>query len=385
MAQDRERIAHIEAVLQEAGLDALFCTLPANVLLLSGYWPVVGSAVAIATRDGRVAVLAPEDERDLAGHGWATELRTYAPGSLAHLTSPAEAVRAPLGTLVRDLGLAQGRIGYEAGDAYEPASYAAMYLYGAAGSALLPAAAPDATPAAATGPLTRLRAVMTGAEVGRVRRACAVAGGAFDEGMRAVGAGRSEAAVAAAFQAPLSTLGLARVGVERAGGFAFCMSGPNAAAASGAYARTRNRELRAGDLVLVHCNSYVDGYWTDITRTYCIGEPDARAREMYAAICEAREAALAAIRPSVRASAVDAAARGVLTARGFGDHFTHGLGHNVGFSAISGEFPPRLHPASGDLLEVGMTFNVEPAIYIQGYGGCGTATWSPWGRMVRSF
>ena len=59
----------------------------------------------------------------------------------------------------------------------------------------------------------------------------------------------------------------------------------------------------------------------------------------------------------------------MLTAHGFGRQFTHGLGHNVGFSAISTEFPPRLHPASDDHLKVGMTFNVEPAIYIEGYGG----------------
>jgi Xaa-Pro aminopeptidase len=66
---------------------------------------------------------------------------------------------------------------------------------------------------------------------------------------------------------------------------------------------------------------------------------------------------------------VDRAAREVLAERGFGEYFTHGVGHNVGFSAISAEFPPRLHPASPDHLEIGMTFNIEPAIYIKGYGG----------------
>lgn len=119
----------------------------------------------------------------------------------------------------------------------------------------------------------------------------------------------------------------------------------------------------------MHCNSYVDGYWTDVTRTYCLGDPDRRQRAMYAAVFEARAAALAAIRPGARAAEVDAAARDVLTTRGFGPLFTHGLGHNVGFSAISTEYPPRLHPASQDRLEAGMTFNVEPAIYVDGYGG----------------
>src|SRR5579871_4374516 len=62
MVQSAERLARIREALVESGCDALLCTLPANVLLLSGYWPVVGSAVAVANRDGRVVVLAPDDE-----------------------------------------------------------------------------------------------------------------------------------------------------------------------------------------------------------------------------------------------------------------------------------------------------------------------------------
>jgi Xaa-Pro dipeptidase len=90
---------------------------------------------------------------------------------------------------------------------------------------------------------------------------------------------------------------------------------------------------------------------------------------MYEAIFAARSAALAEVRPGVRAAEVDGAARTVLEERGFGQYFTHGIGHNVGFSVISTDFPPRLHPASPDRLALGMTFNIEPAIYIEGYGG----------------
>jgi Xaa-Pro dipeptidase len=67
---------------------------------------------------------------------------------------------------------------------------------------------------------------------------------------------------------------------------------------------------------------------------------------------------------------VDRAARDVLEARGFGPNFTHGLGHNVGFAgAVSSRYPPHLSPTAMDRLEPGMTFNIEPAIYIEGYGG----------------
>jgi Xaa-Pro aminopeptidase/Xaa-Pro dipeptidase len=147
------------------------------------------------------------------------------------------------------------------------------------------------------------------------------------------------------------------------------MSGPNAYHAFAAYQRSRGRRLQSGDLVLVHCNSYVGGYWTDVTRTYCLGRPTGRQRQMYDAVFAAREAALAAICPGARASDVDRAARDVMRRRGFGDAFKHPTGHGVGFAAIDHNAPPRLHPASADVLEPGMVFNVEPGIYIQGECG----------------
>ena len=72
MQRDRERIALVRQALIDAGLDALVCSLPSDVLLLSGYWPVVGTAIVIVTRDAGVAVVAPADEEELAATGWGT-------------------------------------------------------------------------------------------------------------------------------------------------------------------------------------------------------------------------------------------------------------------------------------------------------------------------
>jgi Xaa-Pro aminopeptidase len=337
MTKGDDRIKRVTRALQQAGLDALVCTLPANVLLLSGYWPAVGSAVAVATRDGRVAILAPVDERELAGHGWATEERTYHPGSLARLTRPAEAVRDPLAMLLRDVGVYADALGTRM---TTPTNRRPMRRCICMGP---PAPEAALTPAAES--LTRLRSVKLPGEVGQMRLACALAHSAFTSGARRPRPSLGEPELAAAFARPLSVHGLNHAGVERAGGFTYCMSGPNSALAGSAYARTRAREPRAGDLVLVHCNSYVDGYWTDITRTYCLGAPGERQRAIYEAVFAARAAALAAILPRAQASEVDRAARAVLAERGFGKEFIHGLGHNLGFSAISTEFPPHLHLA----------------------------------------
>lgn len=367
---ENERIRRIRQALEREDMDALLCTLPAYVLLTSGYWPVIGTSFSLVTREGRCAVLAPQDEEELAKSGWADEVRTYSPASLERLQSVAEAAREPLHDLIQSLGVHCSRIGYERGAASEPASYAGMHLFGGQILEILRFAAPSAPLAPADNLLAALAAVKTADEVEKIRRACRIVASAFEVGRQEVAIGRSEAAVAAAFRAPLSIVGIGRDGVRRADGFAWCMSGSNSAEAGGAYARSRARNLERGDLVLVHCNSYADGYWTDVTRTYVAGEPESRQQRMYEAVFAAHEAALRAICPGVRASDVDRAAREVIHRHGFSDkEFKHSTGHGVGFAAISANARPRLHPKSEEILEEGMVFNVEPAIYIEGYGG----------------
>ncbi len=155
----------------------------------------------------------------------------------------------------------------------------------------------------------------------------------------------------------------------RCAGSAFCMSGPNAAKASAAYARTRHRTLERGDTVMIHCNSYVDGLWTDITRTYTLQPTDERQRKMRTAVLAARGAALECIKPGARAADVDAASRKTITNLGLAQRLRHGTGHGVGFSPMSAYSIPRLHMKSPDVLREGMVFNVEPAVYVNGYGG----------------
>ena len=370
MKRDIERIERIQRALQDAELDAVVCALPTNVLLLSGYWPVVGSSLAIATRNGRIVLLVPEDEQELTESGCADEVHTFPGGSLSNLKSIIEMAAPKLAKVLRDMGLEGGcALGYESGPIFEPSSYASMHLYGEAIHDLLDQAAPSVTISPARELLVRLRAILTANEVDRVRLACRIAEDAFNEGARKLRAGMRETEAAAQFRAPLSIMSADYQRVTRADGFAYCMSGLNSARAYAAYQRSRDRELARGDLVLVHCNSNADGYWTDITRTFHLGQVEERKREMYDAVFAARRAAIETIRAGVAAAEVDRAAREVLKQRGFGDRFKHGLGHGVGFAAINHNALPRLHPASIDVLEVGMVFNIEPAIYIDGYGG----------------
>lgn len=358
---DAERVARVREALQRAHLDAVVCTLPANVRMLSGYWPVSGAAIALFTREGAVALVVPEDERDFARQGWAELIESYLPASLESLQGLAEILPDPLNSAYRKLGLTgSSSVGVESGAEFDPSTYASNLSWGALLNSLLP---PDRK-TDATALLGDLKAVLTGPELDALRRACAIAGCAFGDVIRAIQPGAREYQAAAQLG---SRLNRGLIDGRRSGGFAWCMSGPNAAFAYRAYQVTGDREFEPGDSVLLHCNSYCAGMWTDVTRTVSL-DP-ARDEKMRSAISDARAAAIAAVRPGIEAHKVDHAAREVMQSRGFGKQFRHATGHGVGFAAIDHNARPRIHPLSQDLLESSMVFNIEPAVYIDGLSG----------------
>ena len=363
MDRDTERVTRITSAVTSEGLDALVCTLPENVLLLTGYWPVIGNAVAIATRDGAVGIIAPEDELDYARDSWADCIESFRPASLERIETALDAVSDAVRSVARRLQLnGRARVGFEGAGSFDPSSYASSFVYGPAIQWLLAAACDHATHVDATGLLDRLRSTLTGREVNCVRRACGIAERAFATVASHLEPGMTELSVASLLRGAL-------LGPERCDGFAYCMSGPNAARSYAAYQRSTDRAIEAGEFVLVHCNSQCDGFWTDITRTFVVGDMSDRQGEISDAILAATNAAFSAVRPGASASAVDRAARDVMSERGFAKEFKHATGHGVGFAAINHNALPRIHPASTETLEPGMVFNIEPAAYVDSKWG----------------
>jgi Xaa-Pro aminopeptidase len=107
----------------------------------------------------------------------------------------------------------------------------------------------------------------------------------------------------------------------------------------------------------------LDGYCSDGTRTFAIGEPGEEARAVYETVREAQQAALGAIRAGVKGEDVDKVARDVIDAAGHGDRFGHGLGHGVGLEVHEA---PRLSLRADDVLAAGEVVTVEPGIYLPG-------------------
>jgi Xaa-Pro aminopeptidase len=139
--------------------------------------------------------------------------------------------------------------------------------------------------------------------------------------------------------------------------------GPNSALP---HAVPGSRVVEAGLPVMIDMGLILDGYCSDMTRTFVVGEPDDRYLAIHRLVRKAQLAAMAEIRAGVAAARVDKTARDIIAAAGYGPAFGHSLGHGVGL-AVHEE--PRLSSRNGKKLRAGMVVTVEPGIYIHGWGG----------------
>jgi Xaa-Pro aminopeptidase len=132
------------------------------------------------------------------------------------------------------------------------------------------------------------------------------------------------------------------------------------------HAEPGDRVIEEGVLVTVDAGCIVEGYCSDCTRTFAVGEISERLQEIYALCLVAQLAGLGAVGPGVHGRDADAAAREIIGAAGLGEAFGHGLGHGVGIQIHEA---PTLRPESTDVLEARNVVSVEPGIYIPGEGG----------------
>ncbi len=132
------------------------------------------------------------------------------------------------------------------------------------------------------------------------------------------------------------------------------------------HARAGDRVLRHGDLVTLDLGCTVKGYHSDLTRTVALGRTTRKMREIYGVVREAQAAAIDAAHGGMLARELDAVARNVIAGAGFGDAFSHSLGHGLGLNIHE---RPRVSALSKDTLVPGCVVTVEPGIYLPGWGG----------------
>ena len=220
------------------------------------------------------------------------------------------------------------------------------------------AALPQAEQSLAGAVLGGLRMRKSPAEVDALRRA----GAAIDRVHRRMGEwlrpGRTEREVARDIAAAIIEEG--HVTCD----FAVVGAGPNGASP---HHDVSDRVIRRGDQVVVDIGGTTEeGYCSDSTRNYSLGEPGEAFRELYAVLLRAQRTQTEAVRPGITAQELDAVGRDIIEDAGYGDHFIHRTGHGIGMETHE---EPYIVAGSDLVLEPGMAFSIEPGIYLSGRFG----------------
>jgi Xaa-Pro aminopeptidase len=206
------------------------------------------------------------------------------------------------------------------------------------------------------------RMIKDASEIATLRDAAARLDQVMPAALASVRAGETERRIAGAIEA-----GIREAGYERMAFDTIVASGPHSAMP---HYRAGARALAPGDLLVLDFGGVLDGYCCDLTRTVSIGAPSHEARRVYDAVLNAHAAAIAAVKPGIDSSAVDAVARNVLIERGLGEAFGHGTGHGLGLDVHE---EPRIGKPRTDMPSVvlapGMVFTIEPGAYLPGFGG----------------
>jgi Xaa-Pro aminopeptidase len=206
----------------------------------------------------------------------------------------------------------------------------------------------DATPF-----LNHERMVKTPRELDWMRMACAITDRALEASFERLHTGMTEIDLAAIITSELQAKG-------GEAGFAGVLFGERATLPHG---RAGERKLKPGEGVLVDTGTKIHDYYSDLTRTVFYGEPNGRQKKLYNLVYEANRVAYEAVRPGLSCGSLDAIARKVIDDAGLGECFIHRLGHGVGLEVHE---PPYIVRNNDLELEPGMTFTIEPGIYISG-------------------
>jgi Xaa-Pro aminopeptidase len=328
------RLDRLRAGFSAAGCDALLVTDLTNIRWLTGFTGSAGRLLVTATSallvtDGRYTAQA-RAQLDASGADVGLEIRS------------AE----QLELLARAAGPV-ARLGLEAASITWAEQRAVAAAFGA-----------GVEPVPTDGLVERLRMVKDDAEVARMGAAAAAADAALAAVVPTIVAGVTEREIALGLEVAMRHAGAAGPAYET-----IVASGPNAALP---HARPTDRRLEQGDLLIIDVGSVVDGYRSDMTRTFVLGEPTAEQRRLLDAVTEAQALGVAAVAEGVALREVDRVCREHLVGLGLGEAFSHGTGHGVGL-VIHEE--PRVNDRATGTLAPGHVVTVEPGVYLPGVGG----------------
>lgn len=334
------RIRHLQRQLEQEGLDCLALVPGANLFYLTGlsFHLSERPIVALFPVDAPPAIVLPAlEEPKLAPWGGALQAYPYPDEQ-----GPAAAFQQACAALE----LAQARIGVE-GLRMRVIEVRLLERY-----------APDCQLIPADEVMETLRIAKDAAEIVQMRRAVAVVEAALRAVLPQIRPGMTEREVAGRLMVEILRGGSEGMPFEP-----IVVAGPNAASP---HAVPTDRPIRPGETVIIDGGAMVGGYVSDITRTVALGGLPEEMLRIYEVVRQANEAGRSAVRPGQAAQEVDRAARAVIRKAGYGDFFLHRTGHGLGLEIHE---PPYIVEGNRQSLQAGMTFTVEPGIYLPGRGG----------------
>jgi Xaa-Pro aminopeptidase len=340
-----QRHARIRESLETLNLDALIVTPSANIRYLSNHAGTAG--ILVMTRDAAHLLIDFRYQESVR----ALQASPFACPALRMWDVPASYEEALIGCL-SEIGVTT--VGFEA--AHVTVARHEWWRETIAGRGL------DITLRSTERIVEQARIIKDASEVAILRDAAARLEQVMPAVLAAVREGETERRIAGAIEAAMREAGYERLAFDT-----IVASGPHSAMP---HYRAGTRALAAGDLLVLDFGGVLDGYCCDLTRTVSIGPPSREVRRVYDAVRDAHAAAVAAVRPGIETSAVDAAARDLLRDRGLGDAFGHGTGHGLGLDVHE---EPRIGKPRADVPQVmlapGMVFTIEPGAYLPGFGG----------------
>jgi Xaa-Pro aminopeptidase len=328
------RLDLVRDALAEAEVDGLIVTKRVNVRWLTGF---TGSRGLVVVTDDELLVVTDGRYGEQVRHQL----------DQAGVQARVEITAIDVGSAVATVAAGRSRIGLEAQHVtWHRRDQIDRWL-------------PDTTLVPTLGLIEELRRTKDDGELSRLVRAAALADTALAEVAPTLADRPTELQVARALDRHMEDHGADEPSYET-----IVASGPNAALP---HATPTDRIIESGDLVVIDVGARIDGYGSDMTRTFVAGcEPTITQRAWHDAVVEAQAAGIAAVADGVDERAVDSACRSVLASHGLVDAFVHGTGHGIGLEIHE---QPILSPRSDGILLAGLVVTVEPGVYIPGRGG----------------
>lgn len=335
----KRRVRAVQEELSRLNMDLMVLFPSSNMKYLSGFYDEPGERMLflIVPPDGEPIFLVPEL--------YERQVMQASPLSNVRAWKDSESSRALLKEALASVAKNPAKVLIDDG------MWASFFM-------MLQEVLPDSGFSLASSIMRTLRMMKTSEEVNLLRKAGALADEAYKALIGTSIKGITEITLAARIEETMRVNGADGVAFET-----LVASGPHSALP---HYRAGQRRTERGDVVVLDYGCRLGGYCSDITRTVVCGEPSEEVRKVYEIVLEAQETAVHGIRPGIEAQMVDRIARGVIEKSGYGASFIHRTGHGIGIDVHE---DPYIVEGNQLLLQEGISFSVEPGIYLPGRFG----------------